>query len=248
MKFLPLAFAISLLPAQAAVTMVNGGENHPSLLQNQTDWTVDMGVALPVFPASPGLVLMESGGDGTGVAAVLQGNDLVLYQDNGDFNVSTPDVDDYAVYDISSFSGQVVSMRLTGSFATATDTIALSILGSDGTTFAETLTMSADIVNAAGGNRFGLGGVAGDLAGVDESAEAGYPNTAAFNNADYDVDAAPVGANVLGPDRIKGIVYTGTDAAPAALPAPTSWGVVPEPSTGLLSLLGTCLLVFRRRR
>ena len=248
-KLLPLVVTLAAVHANAAVTMVNGGENHPSLLQSQTDWTIDLGVALPVFPSSPGVVLFESGGDGTGVAAVIIASDLVVYQDNGDFNASSPDPDNFGTWDISAFSGQVVSMRAVGSLGTADDSIALTILGV-GSTFNETLALKADIENSAGGNRFGFGGVAQDLAGLDESAEAGFPNMGLFQNAEYDVDMAPFGGSALGADRIKGVVYTDGDAAPTAIPSPDSWGLdaVPEPGTGILSLLGAGFLFIRRKR
>lgn len=246
---LALAAALFAVPAHGAITMVNGGENHPSLLQNQADWTLDLGVALPLLPTNPGVALVESGGDGLGFAAVIAGSNLIVYHDNGDFNVSSPDVDTFMSYDLSSFSGQVVTMRAVGSFGTATDTIAVSILGNDAASFSDTISMVGDTPGGAGGNRFGFGGVAQDLAGLDESVEDGFPDMAAFSGPDYDVDNLPFGANVLGPDRIKGIVYTEGDAAPSALPEPSSWGLtaVPEPSTGLLSLFGVALLLRRRR-
>lgn len=245
-----IASALFAIPAHGAITAVSGGQNHPSLLQNQTDWTVDLGLVVPALPSGPGAVLFESGGDGTGIAAVIIGSDLVIYHDSGDFSVSTPAVDNKASYDISSFAGEVVSMRAVASLGTAADTIELSILGVSGGSFNQTFSIAQDITNAAGGNRFGFGGVAQDLAGLDESAEVGFPNMAAFNNAAFDVDLDPVGANVLGADVLQGMIYTGADAAPGSIPAPGSWGLtaVPEPSTGLLGLLGAGLVFFRRRR
>ena len=212
--------------AHAGVTALEGGNNYGSLVQNEPVWTLDLGVAMPEFPANPNQVLFESGGDGNGTAIVLTGNELIFFQDIGDFNVSSPENDTFEAFDVTEFSGVVASIRITTDLTEAEDVITLDVVGSNGTTLSETFNLTTDLTSAAGGNRMGVGGVAGDIAGLDESVEDGFPDMAQFFTADYDVDEMPVGANVLGADRVIGTLYTGADAPPDDIPAPSSWGLV----------------------
>jgi hypothetical protein len=83
---------------------------------------------------------------------------------------------------------------------------------------------SNGVIFEAGGDDTGFGLTAADLAGLDESVD-----MAQFNNASF----KPGGADILGSDSLAGNLYV-SEAAPAAIPVPGSWGLVPEPSSAIL--------------
>jgi len=228
----------------AVISPLATGSRTDDPVTGSNDWTLDAGLALGAITANPNRVIFEAGGDGTGSALALIGNDLVYYLDQGDYLASSPGPDFYTSLDISSLSGSVISIRLDVDLATANDSITLS--ATDGITLLSTiLNPTSDISNAAGGNDTGFGVVAADLAGLDEAAEPGFPDLAQFQNATYFTD----GANALGPDALAGILYTSAaDIPPASLPDPSSWGLIPEPHSGLLASLALIMAMSHRRR
>lgn len=251
MKYCTVLAALTAIasPASAAVfTLTPGAERGDDPVTNIADWTLDAGLAIESIPASPNRIIFEAGGDGLGSALAWIGNELTYYFDVGDFNNSSPADDRFFSLDISPFAGSVISIRLTADLSTATDVITLS--ATDGNlTLSDAVTLPGNRTSVAGGNNTGFGVTSQDLAGLDESAEPGFPDMAQFNAASYKIVAGTPGANVLGADRLAGTLYTETDQAPAAIPAPSSWGIViPEPGTPVLLTAAALLLGMRRRR
>jgi hypothetical protein len=225
----------SLAPAGAAVinlTAPSARTDDP--VTNQTDWTLDAGY----FVSGSDAVIFEAGGDGTGTALVVVGTTLHVYQDLGDFNTPSPTDDTSFSLDISAFAGSAISIRLDADLTTASDSLTLT--ATNGTaTVSNSAILPVDVVSIAGGNDTGFGLTApGDIAGLDESAI-----FAPFNDASY----KPGGANVLGPDFLEGTLYV-NEAAPDPIPAPSSWGVIPEPGSSTLILLAGLLGGVTRRR
>ena len=208
-------------------------------------WTLDAGLVVSSLPANPNRIIFEAGGDGTGSALALIGSELLYYYDVGDFNASSPANDRFFSIDISAMANAVISIRLDANLSGATDTVSLTV--TDGTTtLMGSATLPTDVSTAAGGNNTGFGVVAEDLAGLDESGEAGFPNMAQFQNAAY-FDG---GANALGADQLAGtLCTTAANQPPASIPAPASWGLaVPEPGAIALLLPSLAITLLRRRR
>lgn len=232
----------------AVITLVPGVQRTDDPVTGVSDWTLDAGILLPVLPAATGRVIFEAGGDGLGTALALIGSDLVVYQDQGDFNASSPADDTFFSLDVGSLAGRVVSLRLDADLAGASDRLTLSVFDGAATLSADAV-LPLDGTSIAGGNDTALGGVAGDTAGLDESVEVGFPDFAQLNTAAYNVDAAqPIGENVLGVGLLAGTLYTAEDQPPADLPAPGSWGLIPEPAASILIGLAGFALILRRRR
>lgn len=231
-----LLTASSLLPASAVViNLVPGAARTDDPVTGVADWTLDAGYVVD----GTNDVIFEAGGDGTGVALVVIGTDLTVYQDRGDFNVSSPADDSMFSVDISSFAGSVISIRLDADLTTGTDTLTLE--ATDGTsTVSNPFVLPGDVTNIAGGNDTGFGLTAADLAGIDENAD-----MLQFNGVSY----KGTGADVLGADSLAGNLYVNEDA-PASIPAPSSWGLtaVPEPGSTLLIGLAGLIAGLRRRR
>ncbi len=230
---IPLAIA-SLAPAGAAVITLTAGEGRiDDPVTNVDDWTLDAGYVV----SGSNAVIFEAGGDGTGVALVVIGSDLTVYQDRGDYQVASPADDSIFSIDISGFAGSVVSIRLDADLSTATDTLTLT--ATDGSsTVSDSFVLPGDVANIAGGNDTGFGLTAADLAGIDESTD-----MLQFNAASY----KGTGADILRADSLAGILYV-SEAAPASIPAPGSWGLVPEPSSALLIAFAGVIGGLRRRR
>jgi len=213
----PLAF-VSLAPA-AVINLTAGVARTDDPVTGVNDWTLGAGY---LVSGSNG-VIFEAGGDGLGVALVVVGNNLTVYQDRDSYTVSSPLNDTRFSLDISTFAGSVISIRLDADLATAADTVTLT--ATDGTTTLTDLRiLPNDLESIAGGNDTGFGLTAADLAGRDESVD-----MAQFNNASF----KPGGADILGSDSLAGNLYV-SEAAPAAIPVPGSWGLVPEPSSAIL--------------
>lgn len=244
LTFSALAAMLTSVPA-AVITLTPGAARTDDPVTGVNDWTLDAGLVVTSLPASPNCIIFEAGGDGTGSALALVGSDLVYYYDIGDFLVSTPANDKFMTVDISAFAGSVISIRLDADLSTASDTITLT--ATDGsTTVTDSVTPDTNVFSIAGGNDTGFGVVAADLAGLDESAEPGFPNMAQFQNASYFVG----GANAHGADALAGTLYTTlADQPPGALPDPASWGLaIPEPGSSVLVGSGLALMLLRRRR
>ena len=232
--------------AHATIIPVAGGDDIGSPLVGPNLWTLDLGYALSGLPDTVDRVLFEAGGDGTGISLVLLGTELTVYQDQGDFLASSPVGDDFFSVDIAAFANQVVSIRLNADLTA--DTLSLSAFNGTTTLTSGIINTTTDLVNSAGGNATGVGGFSADLGGLDESAEAGFPDIASLFGAAYQV-TAPVGANVLGSDVLVGTLYTDADLPPAMIPDPSSWGLIPEPSSAALLGVGVIMVsVLRRRR
>ncbi len=238
--------AVLAAPSIAAIHTLTAGVNDTSdPLVGVTDWTADIGFVASSLPASPNRVLFESGGDGTGIAITLMGNSLQVFQDQGDFNVSSPTGDTFFSVDVSSFANQTLSIRLDANLGgdVGEDTLQLDVFNGLSVLTSGVVTLPVNLTQSAGANDTGLGIVVGDIAGLDESGEAGFPDMAQFNSALYRAG----GANALGEDVLAGILYTDQDPA-GGIPAPGSWGLIPEPSSVLLLAFGSCLLLGRRKR
>ena len=239
-----LASTLLALCSQGSIIPLTGGDfitTDP--LVGPNNWTLDLGYRVPTLPDSVDRVLFESGGDGTGISLTLLGSNLTVYQDTGDFNVSTPAGDTFFSVDIASFASQTLSIRLVGD--TTLDTLQLDVYNGT-TTLSSGVVGTTDLANSAGANDTGVGGLAADLAGLDESVEAGFPAISSlFNNA-HRVDLGTMGADVLLGDVLIGILYTDTNLPPS-IPEPGSWGLIPEPSSGGLFALGVLLLGWWRR-
>ncbi|MEZ5304237.1 MAG: PEP-CTERM sorting domain-containing protein [Verrucomicrobiales bacterium] len=241
-SLLTLSFALAA-SSPAAITAVSGGQTLGAPLQNVADWTVDLGFVVPDLPATPDRILFEAGGDGLGIALALIGSDLVVYQDQGDFNSSSPANDTWFTLDITPLAGNVATLRLDADLSTATDTISLVALGANGTALSNSAILPVNGSGVAGSNGTGIGRTNADLAGLDESVEPGFPNMAQFVGASY-----LGGANTLGPESLVGVIYSGVDQPPASIPGAFSWGLVPEPSRALLLAAGLVGVALRRRR
>ena len=112
-------------------------------------------------------VIFEAGGDGTGVALVVIGSDLTVYQDRGDYLAASPADDSMFSVDISEFLGSVISIRLDADLSTPIDI--LTVTATDGSsTVTNAFTLPGDVVNIAGGNDTGFGMTA-DLAGLTKT-------------------------------------------------------------------------------
>ncbi|MDG2124180.1 MAG: PEP-CTERM sorting domain-containing protein [Verrucomicrobiales bacterium] len=247
-----LAFLASFAsPATAAViTLIPGVERTDDPVTGVNDWTLDAGLVIGSLPASPNRIIFEAGGDGLGSALALVGSELLYYYDIGDFQNSSPAGDAFFSLDISSLAGSVISLRLDADLSTASDTVSLTATNGS-LTLNNSVAIPTDRTSIAGGNNTGFGLTAADLAGLDESAEPGFPNMAQFNTTAYKSTVANgPGANILGADQLAGTLYTTlADQPPGSIPTPSSWGlVIPEPGTGLLVAFATAALAFRRRR
>ena len=246
LQSLALVTALAGSAPAAVITLTPGAARTDDPVTNINDWTLDAGLAVDAVPAAPNRVIFEAGGDGLGSALVWIGNELVYYYDRDAFNVSSPTNDRFMSLDISPFAGSVISVRLDADLSSASDVITLTATNGS-LTLTDSINLPIDGTSAAGGNDTGFGLTApGDIAGLDESAEAGFPNMAQFSSPAY----KPNGANVLGADQLAGTLYTTLDdQPPGTIPTPSSWGlVIPEPGTGLLIALATTALAFRRRR
>jgi len=243
MKTLSTFLAYSALSGLASAAVINlaPGPRADDPVTGVNDWTLDAGLVRSTL--STNRIIFEAGGDGTGSALASIGGELVFYQDQGDFAVSTPAVDGFMTLSLGTLTGSIISIRLDADLSGAADAVTLT--ATDGTnTVMNSLNLSSNVGSIAGGNDTGFGVVAADLAGLDESAEPGSPNMAQFQNASY----FNGGANALGADDLAGTLYTSlADQPPVALPTPSSWGLVPEPST-VLMLIPALGLSLRRRR
>jgi hypothetical protein len=230
-----LSASSALLPVSGAIiNLVPGVSRTDDPVTNVPDWTLDAGYVVD----GTNDVIFEAGGDGTGVALVVIGSDLTVYQDRGDYLVSSPANDSMFSVNISEFAGSVISIRLDADLSTSTDILTLT--ATDGlSTVANAFTLPGDVANIAGGNDTGFGVTAADLAGIDEDADLLQFNGASFKGT---------GADILGADSLAGKLYV-NESAPASIPAASSWGLTAVPESGSVLLIGlTGILAGLRRR
>lgn len=244
--------ALTLLPAPAAIITLEGGVEGGTDLQSQDRYVIDLGFRVPSLPASPDLALFEAGGDGDGTGIAVLGSSLHVYLDTRTSSIFAEDTS-FSV-DLTPFAGQTVSIRLQGNYTGTTagsDTAQLDVFNGTDTLTSNLITLTSDHDQAAGGDGFGTGGRGqNSWPGITEAnGTGGTPDMAQFSTG-YDIGDG--GPNVLGNDVLVGTLYTGaTDsdgALAAGIPDPASWNLIPEPSSGILALLGTGLLVGSRRR
>ena len=82
-----LSASSALFPVDAAIiNLVPGASRTDDPVTNVADWTLDAGYVVD----GTNDVIFEAGGDGTGVALVVIGSDLTVYQDRGDYQVASP--------------------------------------------------------------------------------------------------------------------------------------------------------------
>ena len=231
-----LSASSALLPVGGAIiNLVPGASRTDDPVTNVADWTLDAGYVVD----GTNDVIFEAGGDGTGVALVVIGSDLTVYQDRGDYLAASPADDSMFSVDISEFLGSVISIRLDADLSTPIDI--LTVTATDGSsTVTNAFTLPGDVVNIAGGNDTGFGMTAADLAGIDEDAGLLQFNGASFKGT---------GTDILGAGSLAGSLYV-NEAAPATIPATSSWGLTAIPETGSALLIGFAgiLAGLRRRR
>jgi len=239
------SLVLSLLPASGAVISLAGGSEGGAVLQSQDRFVVDLGFLVPALPVTTNLALFEAGGDGDGTAIALTGNSIQIYLDNQ----SGGTIDTNFGVNISSFAGQVVTIRLQGDYTGATgsaDSAQLDITNGTASLTSGLVALASNHTQAGGGDGYGTGGRGGgSWPGLSED-----PTMAQFNVLAYDI--SDNGINVVGSEELVGVLNTGASDSDTALtsgiPAPSSWGIIPEPSSGLLALLGAGLLASRQRR
>ena len=231
-----VSYSLALLPVSGAIiNLVPGVSRTDDPVTNVADWTLDAGYVVD----GTNDVIFEAGGDGTGVALVVIGSDLTVYQDRGDYLVSSPANDSMFSVNISEFAGSVISIRLDADLSTSTDI--LTVTATDGlSTVTNAFTLPGDVANIAGGNDTGFGVTAADLAGIDEDANLLQFNASSFKGT---------GSDILGPDSLAGNLYVNEDA-PTSIPAASSWGLtpVPEPSSMILIGIAGIFAGLRRKR
>jgi len=231
-----LSASSALFPVDAAIiNLVPGASRTDDPVTNVADWTLDAGYVVD----GTNDVIFEAGGDGTGVALVVIGSDLTVYQDRGDYQVASPLNDSMFSVNISEFAGSVISIRLDADLSTANDI--LTVTATDGSsTVTNAFTLPGNVANIAGANDTGFGMTAADLAGIDEDANLLQFNASSFKGT---------GSDILGPDSLAGNLYVNEDA-PASIPAASSWGLtpVPEPSSMILIGIAGIFAGLRRKR
>lgn len=226
---------------QAAVTALVAGQGFSgTITSNPGNFVLDTGYMVPTTNTTDP-VLFETGGDGIGTTLAYVGTDLVVFQDQNSGNEPTMTID------ISAFAGQTISIRLDGDYRPANGSrlLSLDVVPTTGAPLSTALTtITTNDARFSGGDGSAFGGISGSLGGHSEAAS---PVTG-FDNAARDITGP--GASVLDATELEGVLYNGADAdAQRALPIPAaSTYFIPEPSAGILLMLGLSGSLLRRRR
>ena len=225
----------------ATLAFVGGDTAAGTITGNPGNTVLDIGYMVPATNSTDP-VLFETGGDGIGFMLAHVGNNLRVFQDQNSGAEAALSLD------ISGLAGQAISIRLDGDFTLANGSraISLDVVPGAGTPLSiSKLDITSADSRLSGSDGTGFGGINGSISGGAEA----LSGVQGFDVAARDI-AGP-GSSVLGADDLEGTIYTAAAANTQrgeAIPAASTYFVVPEPSSALLVLLGGLGAIGRHRR